>query len=513
MPAPFGPNDMKELLNDTGGSFCDKFLRLVKGFPEMVYDILLYERNEDGTISDEMKADICALGCAGGSGGGGGGASLAAPTGVSATDGTLGDRVRITWNVVIGATDYDIYRRDTATVEGATLIGTTTDTTFDDTGAVDDQLYYYWIKARSEVGGTTLTSPFSNPDSGYISTALAAITDLDASQGFYNDPTGYVHLVWTPVTGAQAYDIYRSDTNTFSTATLIDGDRVPQLANPNTGPTPTFVDNIDELVYMDQPAVANAKYYYWVKAKRTTPTPAASAESNSAQGWVLGWGDGAANLSNGGITASGGVFNVPAGATKAWIVLFGNGGAGAGGNAQFGGGGGGGGAVVWGELTVATGGIFRLTLSAPPAGNAPTATNGGAGAISDLEYQPPAGAYAMVLRSSAATGGLFSSSGAGVGGSPSAGSYDAAVVTPGARSGRAGLPGSGAAGGRNGYRFSGWRTPGAHFNGFNAVTSWSGDGAQGGSGSFASPSAPALATGGENASSGIQAQVRIVFRA
>jgi hypothetical protein len=510
MPSPITPNDLKELLNDTGGSFCDKFLRLLKGFPEAVYNILLYERNEDGTLTDAMEDDICALGCAGGGGGGGGGSSLSAPTSVSATDGTLGDRVRITWNVVVAATDYDIYRRDTATAEGSTLIGTTTSLTFDDTTAVADTVYYYWVKARN----ATLTSAFSTPDSGYISTELDAVTTLEATQGFsHQTGTKTVQLVWTPTLGATAWDIYRGATNVFADATKIDSDRVPfdGTASVLTGPTPTFIDNGDELVYFDAPAATESKWYYWVVGKRTSPTAAVSAESNSAQGWALGAADGATVIGQFLIPSQGPTATVPASAVRAWVVLFGNGGAGAGGNAAVGGGGGGGGAVCWGEIPVTPGDEFRITLSVPPAGNAAAATSGGAGAQTDLEYKPLAGAYSMIMRSSVAAGGAYAAAGGGAGGAGSTGSTSG-VTNPQTRPGRSGEAGSGNRGGRGGHRFGFYRFPGAHFAG-TSPSNYASDSGQSGGGSYAVASAPSLAVGGNNATttSNVQANAIIIY--
>lgn len=512
MPSPVTPNDFKNLLNDLGGSVCEKFFNLMKRFPELVYQVILYERNEDGSISDKMKDDICSLACAGGSGQGGGNA-LAAPSGVSATDGTLGDRVRITWNFVTGATGYQVFRRDTSDSAGATHIGSPSVTEFDDTTAAADTIYYYWVKAVT----ATQTSAFSSPDTGYISTELAAVADLQASQGFYHLSTaGAIHLVWTPVTGATAYDIYRGTTSSFAAATIIDSDRTPfnNAEASGTGPSPTFVDNDGELLYLDLPPNHNAQFYYWVKAKRVTPTPATSPESNSALGWWYGWGDGftavgsAANLTTHNQTET-----VPVGATKAWLVLFGNGSTGAGGDQTYGGGGGGGGAVAWGELSVAAGGVVKLIFTpSTSGGNAAGGANGVAGSLSELQYQPPAGAFATKLSSAAGAGGQYSSTGNGAGG---AGSVAAAsgMTSSVLKDGRPGKPGVGSKGGRGGNRFGFTRIQGAHYNGFNAATTFAGNSAAGGGGSYASPGSVSLATGGSNIDAGSLGRAIVVFRA
>ena len=75
--------------------------------------------------------------------------ALSAPTGVSATDGTHTDKVRVTWNSVSGATSYKVY---CATSSGGskTSLGSTSSTTYDDTSATPGwKYYYYWVKAST----------------------------------------------------------------------------------------------------------------------------------------------------------------------------------------------------------------------------------------------------------------------------------------------------------------------------------------------------------------------------
>ncbi len=84
---------------------------------------------------------------------------LDAPAGVSASDGTCADKVRITWNPVSGATRYLVYRNlaeDTAT---ASQVGTTASAAFDDVAATNwpETPLYYWVKAAN----AQTTSTFS----------------------------------------------------------------------------------------------------------------------------------------------------------------------------------------------------------------------------------------------------------------------------------------------------------------------------------------------------------------
>ena len=89
----------------------------------------------------------------------------AAPTAVAATQGTLPDRVRITWTAPTGATGFEVWRSTTNDSSTAARI-TTTDVTgslFDDTTAVSGQTYFYWVKSKNAGG----TSGFSLSTSGY----------------------------------------------------------------------------------------------------------------------------------------------------------------------------------------------------------------------------------------------------------------------------------------------------------------------------------------------------------
>ena len=89
------------------------------------------------------------------------------PTGVSASDGTYTDKVRVSWTAASGATSYQVYRNTSNSTSGASQIGTPTGTSFDDTTATPGTTYYYFVKA-CDSGGCT---DFSTSDSGYRAVA------------------------------------------------------------------------------------------------------------------------------------------------------------------------------------------------------------------------------------------------------------------------------------------------------------------------------------------------------
>jgi fibronectin type 3 domain-containing protein len=163
-----------------------------------------------------------------------GNASLAAPTNVNATDGTLGDKVRVTWNAAAGAGYYQVFRA-TAQNGAYSLLYTTTGTQYDD---MQTTTTVYWYKVRSAVGGVGY-SAFAGPNAG--NAGVNAPAGLTASDGAYTDS---VHLSWTAASGAGYYQVWRS-TTAGGTYTL--------LASP-TGTS--YIDYIS----------GTAAYYYKVRA-------------------------------------------------------------------------------------------------------------------------------------------------------------------------------------------------------------------------------------------------------
>lgn len=227
------------------------------------------------------------------------------PTGVSASDGTYTDKVRITWTASVSANDYEIFEDTTNLSNGATksdngfatsynvylpLIlkgGTTppsdiyyqvyrnnTNSTagavmlvdyhpgspHDDTTAVPGTVYYYWVKACD----SGICSGFSQSDSGYRSGELSVPTapdQVDASNGNYSDR---VNLTWAASAGATYYKVYRHTIDNSSSATPLS-------------------DNHPSSPYNDYSAVAGTTYYYWVKACNSA---GCSGFSLSDTGWL-----------------------------------------------------------------------------------------------------------------------------------------------------------------------------------------------------------------------------------
>jgi hypothetical protein len=92
---------------------------------------------------------------------------LSRPTGVSASDGTYPNKVRVTWNSVAGASHYRVYRNTNSNSSGAiALENWQPGTAYDDLSVSTGQTYWYWVKAATSSSGAK-ASALSNYNTGY----------------------------------------------------------------------------------------------------------------------------------------------------------------------------------------------------------------------------------------------------------------------------------------------------------------------------------------------------------
>ena len=124
------------------------------------------------------------------------------PTDVSATDGTSGSTVTVTWSASIGATSYTVYRSTAAGALGAS-IGSTSSAVLTDSTVTPGTVYYYAVVATNALG----SSAPSSQDSGYAATGPPPPTNVSASDG--TSVTSVV-VTWSSSTGATSYTVYRS---------------------------------------------------------------------------------------------------------------------------------------------------------------------------------------------------------------------------------------------------------------------------------------------------------------
>ncbi|NLE67142.1 MAG: hypothetical protein GX608_06945 [Lentisphaerae bacterium] len=101
------------------------------------------------------------------------GRAPSAPSNVTASEGVYPDKVRVMWNAVSGATCYEVWRGDSPLAYPG-LLAATADKSYDDTNALANTPYYYYLRAANANG----ISAFSLPHSGYRG-AGGALNDYD----------------------------------------------------------------------------------------------------------------------------------------------------------------------------------------------------------------------------------------------------------------------------------------------------------------------------------------------
>jgi len=137
---------------------------------------------------------------------------LTKPTGIRASDGTFTDRVRVTFNLVAGATVYRVFRCPDNGNTCGLPVGYPKTGTFDDRKAIPGIVYYYRVRACSP----TDCGKFSVANTGFVSAASAAPavpTGINATDGIY---VNRVNLTWNAVNGATTYRIYRCMDNSLN---------------------------------------------------------------------------------------------------------------------------------------------------------------------------------------------------------------------------------------------------------------------------------------------------------
>lgn len=105
--------------------------------------------------------------------------TLDAPSGVSASDGTYSNLVRITWSTVTNALYYELWRNTSNNSASASVLAQTTySVTYDDATVTAGVSYCYWIKAKN----AQATSAFSDSDSGYAApSSVSGYANLEVS--------------------------------------------------------------------------------------------------------------------------------------------------------------------------------------------------------------------------------------------------------------------------------------------------------------------------------------------
>jgi hypothetical protein len=176
---PYTPDQFKAIIPAANASWCEKLLGVPTKLAIYLYNMAAWAIKSDGTPTDDFKAWVgLSVG------------TLSVPGSVSASDGSFSNKVTVSWSGVTGAAGYRIYRGTTTDSSAATLIGTSSTTSYDDTTVTAGSVYNYWVKAYDASG----ESAFSSYDSGYSDTSGSGNTQSLTFTGSFTVPTGVTSI-------------------------------------------------------------------------------------------------------------------------------------------------------------------------------------------------------------------------------------------------------------------------------------------------------------------------------
>lgn len=138
----------------------------------------------------------------------------ASPTGLTASDGSSTAAVLLAWDAVPSVDGYSVYRGLEPDGSDAALLSSPTTTSHDDDTAVAGTIYWYFVRARSGL----LESPLSTGDSGW---RQRVPPDPPASVTATDDSPHSIRVSWPAAGGAQSYRISRNAANSFIGATVM----------------------------------------------------------------------------------------------------------------------------------------------------------------------------------------------------------------------------------------------------------------------------------------------------
>ncbi|MGW8429318.1 Ig-like domain-containing protein [Peribacillus simplex] len=152
--------------------------------------------------------------------------------------------IKTSWAAVNGASGYQVYR----SISGSgtyTHVGTTSATSFNNSGLTTNKLFYYKVRAYRMVGGTKVYSDFSSVVSA------KPIPSVPTNFKVSRSSSTSLKVTWSSVSGASGYQIYRSTSKSGSYSLL-------------KGTT--------SLYYTNSRLTTGSTYYYKLRAYRTVGT-------------------------------------------------------------------------------------------------------------------------------------------------------------------------------------------------------------------------------------------------
>ena len=110
--------------------------------------------------------------------------------------------IKMTWGAISGASGYEVYRATTATGT-YTKVGTTTGTSYTNTGLIAGKYYYYKVRAYATAG--TVTTYGSLSAYKYAKPIPATPILTVASSGYTS-----IRVSWPAISGANGYQVFRA---------------------------------------------------------------------------------------------------------------------------------------------------------------------------------------------------------------------------------------------------------------------------------------------------------------
>jgi len=187
---------------------------------------------------------------------------LSVPTGLTAS-GEI-DGIHLSWQSVPEAVAYRVYRSESNDTEAPRAVlgdGWQGERTFVDEEAIPEVTYYYSVKAASTLRGARESDLCEPVEATRPPTPLDAPTGVVAS----DDLTEFVFVEWQPVTSANCYRVYRSESEAGAKTALGNWQADRQLT--------------------DTSATSGVQYYYWLVAAVDSDGKKASGYSNCDAGY------------------------------------------------------------------------------------------------------------------------------------------------------------------------------------------------------------------------------------
>ena len=125
-------------------------------------------------------------------------------TGVTATQGTLLQRVTLSWSSAPRANGYDVYRSTASGTKGSVLASDLTVLTFDDL-TNNATHYFYTVVAKNATG--------NSPDSIQVEGWGNIVSHVDTLAATQGTVINAVQLTWSPIVNATSYNIYRANSS------------------------------------------------------------------------------------------------------------------------------------------------------------------------------------------------------------------------------------------------------------------------------------------------------------